>query len=68
MAMNKTEVQGWLEQLPHNARIAIDDGGLCLVVVGDETDYCEVGGVPLPEQESEGPDNGPGPQDPQAGG
>ncbi len=48
--MAKREVLDWLNTLPDDCDIAIDDGGLALVVVNRgewaETAYCEVGGVP----------------------
>lgn len=47
--MTKTEVKDWLDSLPDDSDIAIDDGGLALVEVrdGKETGaYCEVGGTP----------------------
>jgi hypothetical protein len=44
------EVSRWLATLPANGDIAIDDGGLSLVLVAppDDTDppYLEVGGLP----------------------
>jgi hypothetical protein len=47
MAMTKTEVIDWLQSLDDDDLVAIDDGGLALVLVGNEDCYCEVGGVPL---------------------
>lgn len=46
MAMDKAEVMDWLQSVPDGARIAINDDGMALVVVGDEENYCEVGMVP----------------------
>lgn len=46
MAMKVSEVREWLEGLPKNAEVGVDDGGLCLRVAGDEKNYCEVGGLP----------------------
>lgn len=52
MAIRKAEIQEWLNTLPDDddINIAIDDGGLVLVVLdvdGDVTDdVLEVGGVP----------------------
>jgi len=49
MAMLASEVRDWLFTLGRDATVAIDEGGLCLVEVGNEDEsYCEVGGVPLP--------------------
>lgn len=47
MAMSKIEVARWLETLPADAEVAIDEGGMCLVEVGTDVEvYCEVGGEP----------------------
>lgn len=55
MAVNKEELQKWLDTLPDDALVAIDDGGLILVAYNtaddftdDPTDgpYIEVGGIP----------------------
>jgi hypothetical protein len=40
------ELQRWLGTVPEDSQIAVDEGGLTLVVVGDEGVYLEVGGVP----------------------
>jgi hypothetical protein len=51
------ELKDWLEQLNDEDGIAIDDGGLTLVVFteGETTrpdgNYIEVGGIPLDEEE-----------------
>ena len=51
--MEKKEIEIWLATLPDNANVAIDEGGLALVEVGDdgiETDaYLEVGLTPREE-------------------
>jgi hypothetical protein len=52
--MSKAEIQAWLETLPDDAEIAIDDGGITLVVLGHRA-YCEVGGIPDDEGEEETP-------------
>lgn len=44
--MSVTEVREWLASLPDDAMVAVDDGGLCLQLVSDESVYCEVGGLP----------------------
>jgi hypothetical protein len=36
----------WLETLPENCGISIDDGGLTLVCDADPDAYLEVGGIP----------------------
>lgn len=46
MAMTAQEIMEWLEGLPEDAVVGVDDGGLCLRVAGDEGNYCEVGGLP----------------------
>lgn len=51
MAIKVGEVRMWLQGLSDEDLIAVDDGGLALVVVGRES-YIEVGGIP-DEQESD---------------
>jgi outer membrane biogenesis lipoprotein LolB len=47
MAMPIKELKEWLEGLPADAEVGVDEGGLCLLVVDDENDRsCEVGGLP----------------------
>lgn len=41
------EVREWLRDRSDDELIAIDEGGLTLVIVGDDEDYCEIGGEPL---------------------
>lgn len=48
--MPKREVQEWLDSLPDDAEISIDDGGLCLVTDAESSSYLEIGG--LPEEEN----------------
>ena len=53
--MRAREVQEWLEPLNPDDRVAIDEGGLTLVVVGREDKaYLEVGGIPLDDDRWEG--------------
>jgi len=53
MALSKHDIIRWLEDLPSDTFVGIDDGGLALVVVGDTQEiestaaYLEVGGFPL---------------------
>jgi hypothetical protein len=50
MAISKAELSKWLDSLPDNASIAVDEDGLSLVELTDAglgAAYCEVGGVPL---------------------
>lgn len=49
MAMQKSEVADWLDSLPDDAVIGIDDGATCLRVVGDPEPYLEIGCLPLDE-------------------
>lgn len=45
--MRAGELRAWLATVGgDDTPIAVDDGGLALVVVGDESVHCEVGGVP----------------------
>jgi len=52
--MPKEVVMRWLDTLPAGSNVAVDDGGLCLVMVNpddpegnpDDWPYLEVGGVP----------------------
>ena len=48
--MQVGEVRKWLEDFKDDEFIAIDDGGLALVSL-DAKQYCEVGGIPLEEDE-----------------
>jgi hypothetical protein len=48
--MRSKEIQDWLDTLGDDAEVAIDDGGLMLVLVDNPDVYLEVGGVP-PEYE-----------------
>ena len=41
-----SELKKWLKTLPVNAEVAVDEGGLTLVVIDDKETYLEVGGVP----------------------
>lgn len=51
MAMTKKHVMEWLDSLPQNAVIGIDDGGLTLVVEEDDGAYLEVGGLEQSEDD-----------------
>ena len=51
--MKAREIKEWLDTLNPDADVSIDDGGLALIVVGQEGAYCEVGGVPEPERDVE---------------
>jgi len=50
--MKAIEVKNWLQDIPDDSDIAIDEGGLCLVEVGTKA-YIEIGGEPLPEDGTE---------------
>jgi hypothetical protein len=46
--MRAKEVQEWVASFDSDDAVAIDDGGLTLVVVGREDEaHLEVGGIPL---------------------
>ena len=51
MAMKVQEIQKWLNSLPENAEVGVDEGGLTLKVTSDPTPYLEVGGLPRLTQE-----------------
>lgn len=53
MAMQAKEIKEWLNGIDDERMIAIDDGGLSLVVKG-EFSYCEVGGIPLAATDDNG--------------
>ncbi len=46
MAISKQELLHWVSSLRDEDSVAVDDGGLALVVVGEESVYLEVGGIP----------------------
>lgn len=48
MAMTVSEIKEWLDSLPADASVGIDDGGLALQQVGTEA-YLEIGGIPEDE-------------------
>jgi len=52
MAMRKSEIQGWLDTIPGDPMIAIDEGGLTLIQIGPNSGsvWCEVGGEPEEEE------------------
>jgi len=53
--MRAREVQEWLESLNPDDPVAIDDGGLKLVVIGREDEaYLEIGGIPRHNDRWEG--------------
>jgi hypothetical protein len=49
MAMPAREIMEWLETLPEDAEVGVDEGGLCLQVVGNEETSLEIGGLPEDE-------------------
>lgn len=49
--MKAAEVKSWLESIPGDADVAVDEGGLMLVLVSDPSIYIEVGGEPEDEEE-----------------
>lgn len=47
--MEVTEIRQWLDSIPADAYVGVDEGGLCLrAVQGTELtgDYLEIGGIP----------------------
>ncbi len=51
MAATKAELTGWLASVEDEDLVAIDEGGLALVLVGQEDEvYFEIGGVPEDEE------------------
>lgn len=44
MAMKAKKIKEWLNTIDENAEVGIDDGCLCLCVVGEPT-YLEIGGI-----------------------
>ena len=53
--IEKSELQAWLDTLSEDADVAIDDGGLTIVEIGDDGEpteaYLEIGGIPLEDEE-----------------
>lgn len=51
MAVTVEELKEWLSSLAGEDQVAIDDGGLALVLVDHEDEvYFEIGGVPEDEE------------------
>jgi hypothetical protein len=56
MAIDKSELMNWLESVPDDALVAIDEGGLALVVVDrEDSHWIEVGGNPNDSEWDGGP-------------
>lgn len=55
MGMVAKDVKEWLNTVPDDHLIAIDDGGMLLVDVDEKEDdvYLEIGGIPDEEEEPE---------------
>jgi hypothetical protein len=51
MMMPVKEIREWLDFLPDDAQVGIDEGGLSLVLAGSPTIYIEVGGLPSSDDE-----------------
>jgi len=47
MSIPVSELRRWLETIPNDEEVGIDDDGLSLQVVGDSQTYLEVGGLPI---------------------
>ena len=54
MAMTKAEIVEWLSSFDDDDNVAIDDGGLTLVVIGDPISYLEIGGIRDEEDDEDG--------------
>lgn len=50
MSVRKAQLLAWIATLPDDVEIAVDEGGLCLVVEGCDA-YYEIGGLPLTEDD-----------------
>lgn len=53
MAMSKQDILNWINTIPDNSEIGIDEGGLTLQVINDPEVYLEVGGIPEEDTYSE---------------
>lgn len=51
MAMTVREIKEWLNTLQDDDLVGVDEGGLCLELVGDPESYCEIGGIPEEEED-----------------
>jgi hypothetical protein len=51
--MTAGELRRWLDTIDPEETIAVDDGGLTLVLVSDENVYMEVGGLPDDEDDDD---------------
>jgi hypothetical protein len=54
MSMLKSEIMDWLESLEDTDEVFIDDGGLCLSVIGNDDVYLEVGGYSFDDEDDGG--------------
>jgi|WetSurMetagenome_2_1015567.scaffolds.fasta_scaffold194501_3 hypothetical protein len=52
MSIEKQVLRRWIESISDNQEIAIDDGGLTLIVVDNPKIYLEVGGIPEDTEEN----------------
>jgi len=46
MAVTVKELKEWLNELPDEAEVGMDDGGLIMCVLDSEDVYIEIGGLP----------------------
>lgn len=53
--MDAKQIREWVATLPDDAKIGVDDGGLCIQVLGSD-EYLEIGGMPLAEGQADDPD------------
>lgn len=54
MAMAVNEIREWLNTLNDDDMVGINDDGLALEVVGEPGSYCEIGGIPLDDEVTDG--------------
>lgn len=52
MSITRQALINWLNSLPDNSEVGIDEGGLTIQLINDPTVYLEVGGTPTTEEGS----------------
>lgn len=50
MTIAAAELRRWIDSLPEDSEVAIDEGGLTLMETGGDA-YLEVGGIPLESED-----------------
>lgn len=46
MSISAKELKQWINSLPNNSHVGIDDGGLTLQIIDNPEIYLEIGGLP----------------------